>query len=413
MTDEREVGGVRLNRNSELKIEFLDSNIINSFRDVIRSSPIFDEHDSYKHQYNLICTFMDRVDSSIHYLNTHSDVPKSENDFVFFLVFAAILKDGVMKLYENIFHKKPLYINEKKYFCDVKISFTTPLFSPNTCPTDDDFFEYVRALAFAHPYDVSGREKIRPFMKNGEKHYCPWVIVNDSLSRIFGYDDAVGLMVYSSVNEEESLNVVFSFEKLKEYLRVRYESISELKTWAIYGIEEQTKMWKQVKVNRNQDEISILKEIREILKDRFESIYTLEMAINYLECPVTDISNSESVSLFRKAILQKVPVVCDLVDQLDHAAIEGELSFIYDRPNNLHDMAHYQLDKIYTYLDIRNTPLDPNSNECWGLIQAEEFYKQFAHKWVTIDVSRMSYDEIKLLVSVACFMEIQAQKERK
>lgn len=40
---------------------------------------------------------------------------------------------------------------------------------------------------------------------------------------------------------------------------------------------------------------------------------------------------------------------------------------------------------------------------------ADSFYKEFAHKWVTIDAYNMEYTEIKLLVIVALFKECKEQ----
>ena len=76
-------------------------------------------------------------------------------------------------------------------------------------------------------------------------------------------------------------------------------------------------------------------------------------------------------------------------------------------------MANYQLEKIFTYLDTRSETIDPNSNEYWGLLQAYEFSQEFAKKWVTINIRDMSYDEIKLLVCTACYLEAKEQEEAK
>lgn len=389
---------------------FLDSSIIDSFRETINSSSIFTDHESYKHRFNLICVFMDRIDSAIRYLNKYADLSASEEDFINFLVYAAILRDGVIKLYENVFHTKPPFVDEKKYFSNA-MHYNKPYFSANTCPTDDDFFEYLRAMAFAHPYEVSGREKSRPYMQKNEKHYCPWVIVGNSLRAFGGFEDAVGVRIYSSADEESITDVTVSFSALKEYVKSRYESISELTKWAESGIAAENGKWKQTKVNRNQEPVAILHEIVNILSDRFESSYSVETAVQYLECPLTDERNKESVAAYRKAIIQTIPTVCDCVDALDYEGMENALSPLYMMPEHMHKMAHYQLEKIFSYLDCRSEHIDVTSNEYWGLWQANAFYQEFAKKWVIMDVDHMSYDEIKLLVRVACFMEAQDQQK--
>ena len=85
-----------------------------------------------------------------------------------------------------------------------------------------------------------------------------------------------------------------------------------------------------------------------------------------------------NVEKFRKAIESKIPSLCDSVDELDYEKMEDALSIIYARPKNMHQMAHYQLEKIYSYLDERIDYIDPASNEYWGLQQAYEFSQEFA-----------------------------------
>ena len=68
--------------------------------------------DKLKEKYNLICVVMDRVDSAVNYLNNHDEFPKTEEDFVCFLVYACMVKDAITKLYESVFHKKKALCKE-------------------------------------------------------------------------------------------------------------------------------------------------------------------------------------------------------------------------------------------------------------------------------------------------------------
>lgn len=392
--------------------EYLDSSIIKTFRETIDSSPIFEEQEKYKHLYNLICVFMDRIDSSVQFLNMHSDYPKSEEEFINFLVYAAILRDGIEKLFENIFNKKPPYITEKKYFADAACNLK-PFFSAQTCPTDDNFFEYIRSMAFAHPYETSFRGDKRPFMQRGEIHYCPWVIVNKTVAVFSGINDGVGIRFYTKLNEESINSIVFSFSKLKEYIAARYQCICNLTKWAKAGIAVQTQQWLQTKVRRDQEPIFVFHDIKNILESRYESTFSIDRAIAFLKCTLSDARNEANVSIFRDAIIRVLPHVCICVDNLDYNGMERMLDILYIRPRQMHQMANYQLEKIFTYLDTRSETIDPNSNEYWGLLQAYEFSQEFAKKWVTINIRDMSYDEIKLLVCTACYLEAKEQEEAK
>ena len=348
---------------------------------------------------------MDRIDSAIDYLNAHIDKPQTEEGLICFLVFASMIKDGVEKLYESIFSRKPPYRDDKQYFKSAMF-YDKPYFTEETCPTDDVFFEYIRALAFAHPYETSHRRE-RPFMKKSETHYCPWVIVNT-----YDFDsDKVGIRIYSNIDEESITDITFPFSALKEYIRYRYNYINELTQWVKNQKSEQEEKWASHQINRNQNPVDVLMEIKSILDERFQDADTVETAIAYLTCPLSVESNQENVTVFRDAIVDEIPKVCDCIDNLDYEGMEEAFSLLTVVPDFVHQMCNYQLEKIFTYLDSRSEVVDEFSKERWGLKQARAFSNQFAKKWVTIDVEHMEYDEIKLLVRTACYLEAKEQSE--
>ena len=73
----------------------------------------------------------------------------------------------------------------------------------------------------------------------------------------------------------------------------------------------------------------------------------------------------------------------------------------------MHPHAHYQLEKIHCYLNENGSDVD------WGLIQAENFSREFATKWVKIEPRKMSFTEIKMLTCVACYLEFKEQEGAK
>ena len=145
----------------------LDPKIARNFRETINSSEIFRRSEKLKELFNLICVVMDRIDSAVSYLNKHSDDLQTEEEFICFLVYACMVKDAISKLYESVYHRKPAYVMQKKYFCDVK-QYGKMVFTEETCPTDEMFFEYLRSMAFAHPFETDKRG--RPFIDTGEKN---------------------------------------------------------------------------------------------------------------------------------------------------------------------------------------------------------------------------------------------------
>ena len=78
---------------------YLNESLIWDLHNVIESSDIFMSEEPLKHKYNLFCAFKDRMFSAVKYLNEHSKPPKTEEEFINFLVYAAIVRDGIKKLY--------------------------------------------------------------------------------------------------------------------------------------------------------------------------------------------------------------------------------------------------------------------------------------------------------------------------
>lgn len=389
---------------------YLDEALIWDLHNVIESSDIFMSEEPLKHKYNLFCAFKDRMFSAVKYLNKHSEPPKTEEEFINFLVYAAIVRDGIMKLYENLYGEKPPFIGEKKYFLGVS-TYSEKYFSDETQPTDDDFFEYLRAMAFAHPYETS-RDRYpskRLFMQKDEKHICPWVIIGRSLfsQRI---KNPVGIRIYSNKFEDSLQDILFSFDDVKAYIKSRYDCLKEITKWAKEELDKHIEEWKKRKIDRNQEPAAILTEIKSVLDDRFQNASSIEKLLVYLTCPISIEENKENVLKFRKAIVGIIPGICDSVDNLDCESMEQKIWKLLDYPRKMHQMAHYQLEKIFSYLQKRSETIDPYSNEAWGLKQAGDFANGFAKKWVKIDIETMQYDEIKLLVYTACYLERKEQE---
>ena len=386
---------------------YLDESLIWDLHNVIESSDIFMREEPLKHKYNLFCAFKDRMFSAVKYLNEHSKPPKTEEEFINFLVYAAIVRDGIMKLYENLYGEKPPFIGEKKHFLNVR-TYSAKYFSVETQPTDDVFFEYLRAMAFAHPYETSKRE--RPFLQGGEIQMCPWVIIDKT-----GMDDdiiknSVGIRIYSNKFEDSLQDILFSFDDVKAYIKSRFECLKEITKWAREELAEHIEEWKKKKIDRNQEPAAILTEIKSVLTDRFQDASSIENLVVYLTCPISVEENRENVLKFRQAIIDVISAICDSVDNLDCESMEQIVGKLFAYPRKIHQMAHYQLEKIFSYLRDRSETIDPYSNEAWGLKQAQDFANGFAKKWVKIDVDTMQYDEIKLLVYTACYLERKEQE---
>ena len=390
---------------------FLNPSYCHDFREAINASPIFAYNPSYMARFHLCCAVMDRLDTCVAKLNTYGDYPDSEEDFLVFMMFASMTTDAVKEILSQLgIHKKkdPIYDSgeDYKYFREAYLN--SPIYNPDAdIPTDEEFFQHFRSLSFAHPAETS-RQK---FMHKGETQYSPWVIVNRDIARLRGYEDAVGVRIYTSL-KEDILDLRISFAQLKDYVRSRYERISLATKWAYEQIELSNAEWRKNKIDRTQRPIDVLREIDNILDTRFERNYSIKELLRYMECETTNKDNISSVEHYREAIVDIIPALCDAVDNLDHEAVEELCYELFKRPPKMHQMANYQLEKIYCYLGENASPNAP-SDVWYGLQQARYFAEGFAKKWVTIDVDVISHIEIQLLARVACYLERKEQESIK
>lgn len=123
-------------------------------------------------------------------LNGHAETPKTEEDFLSFVMFSCMVLDAVKHVLKQLDIEK---IDKIDYFQNICLS--KPLnIEKHKCPTDDKFFEYLRSIMFAHPFETN-RPKF--FMKH-EIQYSPWVIANNPATKFRGIKDGVGVRIYSN-----------------------------------------------------------------------------------------------------------------------------------------------------------------------------------------------------------------------
>lgn len=391
-------------------MSFLDISICTDLRDAINSSPIFTEIEEYRKHFNQICAIMDRLQTSVNYLNNHSEHPESEEDFICFMVFACMVYDASKRLFEDVINRDTPTKYDKKYFNEICTKYPLSL-SDDECLTDDEFFEYFRSLTFAHPYETS-RNKV---LKNRfGTQVSPWVIVNNWHDRA-NNEKSVGVRIYASnggKGENDTYNILVTFSQLKNFINSRYSSIYQVTQWLKEQIEAKESEWKKNKIDRTKSEKEIFEQIVLILQERFVETYEIEEIQKYLFCESTIKDNNYNIELYRNYIKSKLPKVYDAIDDINYDNLYEITSDILNHyPKNLHEGGDYQLEKIFSYLrDSDDAHIYQSSNVEWGLMQARAFYEQFAHKWVKIDINTMTFAEIRLLVTVACFMEIQNEK---
>lgn len=378
----------------------LNQQLCDKLRDVINETDIFVKDKKESEKFLFICALMDRFDTVVKYINEHQKKPDSEEELIIFMVYSCIIKDGIdyikkslkigksedRKIFEYIYKKEPINIPDNVKF------------------DDDKFFSYFRSLIFAHPLYTS---RSIPMSEENEIQYSPYIVMEPLYTTTF--IDPIGTVIYS--NKREIMEpLLISFESLKEYIKGKYEELNLVIEGFREIIKEKETKWKEHKVNRNQEDIEILKDCINILEERYIETYEINKLITYLTCKNSLEENIENVNKYRNEIKKIIPSMCDAIDSHDIEEFFSIISFIlYVRPN-AHKTMHYQLEKIYGYLNYEN---DNRDDIEWGLKLAEAFSKEFAKKWVSIKPQEMNFDEIKMLTQVACYLEYMEQKEGK
>lgn len=378
----------------------LNQQLCDKLRDVINETDIFLKDKKESEKFLFICALMDRFDTVVKYINEHQKRPDSEEELIIFMVYSCIIKDGIdyikkslkigksedRKIFEYIYKKEPINIFENVQF------------------DDDKFFSYFRSLIFAHPLYTS---RSIPMSEENEIQYSPYIVMEPLYTTTF--IDPIGTAIYS--NKREIMEpLLISFESLKEYIKGKYEELNDVITKLKEIIKEKETEWKKHKVNRNQEDIDVLKDCVNILEERYMDTDEVEKLITYLTCENSLKENIENVNKYRNEIKKIIPSICDALDLHDIEELYSIISFIlFVRPKT-DNKIHYQLEKIYDYLNNKNKDIDDIE---WGLKQVELFAQGFSKKWVVIKPREMDYDEIKMLIRVACYLEYMEQKEGK
>ncbi len=387
--------------------EFLNKEVCIKLRDTVNESNLFNSDAKYRKEYfNLICASMDRLDSAVNYLNDHTNYPKTEEEFIFFLTYADMIIESVTNLcnsqnIESTYKEDEENLDNYKFFGDVEMLIPKYLEVQKSesdkvtnfvmKSSDSKFFKYIRALALAH---FCGTNRHPKFLKKGETQYSPYVIANHKGSFLRGIESPVGVKIYSDLSDN-SISILFSFKKLMEFVKSRYmllELVSKhnLKLISDFDIES-----KKRKVTRTNSIIEIFKEIKNILEERYHEDIDLKECISILEYKTANILNKKSVRKLCDDINNNIDLICDAVDNLEYEEVERLLrKTIYLDSEIKYDDMGYKFEKIFGCEDI----------EC-AKCQAKLFSEQFAKKWVNIDVEKMEIEEIRILCRVACYLE--------
>lgn len=379
-----------------------DRDLCGKLRILVNSTDMFWKDSVEKRYYNHLCAMMDRIDESMGYIIAHNNIPRTNDEFILFLMHVSIVVDSIKKFmfmlhlgYDECVQKMPSYLS---------VVCSQPPFEilQNQNISDDLIFQYIRSISFAHPLDTDRAHLVKQIR---ESHCSPFVL----LDRGICYKDCVGVHVYSN-NQNMPFSIQIPFSDLQGYVYSRYSLLSRIYEELENHIKTKEALWKQRKVNREQAPELVLKDIKSILEERYEYAYDIDELISLLTCKYTRPENEKNVEIVQEELLKRIPAICDAIDNMDtEAAYQVYKDVLYSRPEEMHQGAGYELEKIFCYLTDDTRYIDQE----YGKMMAKSFTKGFASKWVVMDIDNMSFEEIQMLTRIACFMEKQEQDKQK
>ena len=375
--------------------QFFDVAYIDDFRKIM-NAPYFQKSKEYSLKFNLCCAVADRLNTCVAYLNKHLKHPKTEEDFLSFLMFACMMRDAVKAILEE-FNVQQKSRNDEQFQFFKDVYEKSKVYNPEKeIPTDDTFFDYFRSLSFAHPVDTYRAKFLHKELN--EKHYCPFVLIN----RIWGDPECVGARIYTNVSND-ILDVYSPFERIKKYLKFKYEQLSLATNYLKQKHLDLESIWKEDKINRDLDPLETLHKIKEKLEQRCEETYNVSELIFFLKYKPSLKQNEKTTLEYQRAIIYRLPSLCEAVEQLDYEKMHSVFGTVLRvRPRSA-ERVDYQLGCIYADL---NSATDA-ARYSYTLGCVRWIVEAFAHKWVDIN-EEMPADELRFLISAACYLEENA-----
>lgn len=409
-----------------------DDSIRQALLSLVNRTQVFSLDEKLKRQYHLVCVMNDRISDAIAYLNQHDKcAPQTLKEYYAFMTFADNLYEGVKLVYEKI-----VASNSKKtwhelcdairprFFCKGTSKELLKLTKGERLP-DNMFFRYLRSLSFAHPFRttdfrfINKRGRMPKDEKNGDIHYCPLVKVGDDVGLIpQGWDrsDTIEFIAYT---DKRHKFVIFhvSYTAILRFLKSRYELLF-LVVEHINGVLETIHdKWRKRKIGRDYPPVQILTNLIKRLHSRCMRTDEIEEMVRFLSAKVNQRypRNIRNVALFKRAIIDVIPRLCDCFDAQDnegfYSAAQRILnpdvpSYTGSRATRKYQMVINHRDRIITCLTERTFN---RGYLCFGVANLKQ---SFVSKWVTLNDKVMSVQEIWLLVCTAWYLEHKECVER-
>jgi len=207
-----------------MKIQ-LDKKKIDDFRDEINDGiDLILSNEETGLKWNNICACMDRISSTVLYLNrkelhAHREYDGCAFDFIEFVFHSSVMLDCIKELAQFF----PIGgVDSRRVFFQHKEKFSGKLADGKH--EDDIYFEYIRSISSVHPYKTNHKQHALFRKYNGE--VSPFVLWNDWIG--LNSDGDISLYVYCSSGKGEHRNIGLYIKELFAYVENRYNRIELL-----------------------------------------------------------------------------------------------------------------------------------------------------------------------------------------
>ncbi len=371
---------------------YLKPELLNDLREAVNACSAL-RADS--RNYHMICAIMDRMQRATRYLNNKNDYPQSDEEYLLFMVNACMIKHAIDSLSKYL--KNQNVVPESAKSCLFReVCITPPLsIEDRLVPSDDKFWEYLRSLSFAHPFETDRQT----FLKEDKNtHFSPYIILYNNINSYCCKINNICIKVYVNDGSDFELNI--PWQDILAYVQICYDRLEYYLTWIKNNLEHTYAEWKSHKIDRSKDCHSILIQLANELRARNDDqVYLIDQMLNDYTCKISNESNSESVQKYRTAITEILPTICDTVEEIgDLNSILNHRLFVL--PRHCYSDCSYDIAKIENMIDGGFVSVKIGK-EC-----AKEFAKEFGYKWVCIEPYQMEVSEIIMLTHVACYLEV-------
>jgi hypothetical protein len=379
---------------------WLNTEYNKQLRDFVNNERICHFDQSFGRALHAICIMMDRVDDSAEWLNQHPDIPKDAAEFLLFLVYSDIIIKTIRKVIDKLNISSP-YKNSPsaREFLSNLCSKGGILHSKINTPDDEMIWSYLRALAFAHTEETAAKRYRGSFLQEDEIQYSPFPMVDKDKKE-------VGVTVYSSLKGYTG-TFMLPYEALKRFVLSRFELISEIVRLAKKRIKEHERKLQKDVIEEGVGPIAMLRNLRKKYVERFDSICAgdFDFALMCLTCQTSLSKNEDKVTHFRRALESAIPNAVRAFNRLEYEECLKHLNDICCREvQGVSNSVSYQLQTVFSHLK-RGDDKYEIAKQC-----VVELMPDVLSKYVEIDVDVMLDDEIKMLITVACYFYRQEFK---